>query len=92
MAMYFTDNLKAYPNVIDFFNFEDLTQSIEIEFDPCDPKLFFFSTSEGLFKVNKNDQKSVPLKMNTIGLNSPTGLSLNNEGYLLASFSCGSIW
>jgi len=91
MTMQFSDNLKLYPNVIDYFSFEDLTASIEIEFDPCDPKFFFFSTSEGLFKVNKGDE-NVPVKMNTIGLNSPTALSLNNEGYLLVAFSCGSIW
>lgn len=32
-----------------------------------------------------------PVKMETMGLNSPTAISLCDKGYLLAAFSCGSI-
>lgn len=31
----------------------DITSSIEIEFDPTDASIFFFTTTEGLFKVDK---------------------------------------
>jgi len=30
--------------------------------------------------------------MDTIGLNSPTAISMSDKGFLLAAFSCGSIW
>lgn len=53
MVLNYTDNLLLYPNVIDFFKMDDLIQSIEIEFDPMEPQVFFFSTSEGLFKIDK---------------------------------------
>ena len=72
--------------------FNDLTASIEIEFDPMDPQIFFFSTSEGLFKIDKKERNSNPVKMDTIGLNSPTALSMSDRGFLLAAYSCGSIW
>jgi hypothetical protein len=29
--------------------------------------------------------------MDTVGLNSPTALSMSDKGYLLAAYSCGSI-
>lgn len=37
MMLNFSDNLVEYPNVIDPFLMDDLTQSIEIEFDPAEP-------------------------------------------------------
>jgi hypothetical protein len=91
MILNYSDNLRAYPNVIDPFSMDDLNQGIEIEFDPAEPQIFFFSTSEGLFKVDKRQAISVPVKMDTIGLNSPTALSMSDRGYLLAAYSCGSI-
>jgi len=30
--------------------------------------------------------------MEAIGLNSPTALSICDRGYLLAAYSCGSLW
>lgn len=91
MAMNYTDNLMQYSHVIDLSVIEDVTQGIEIEFDPEDAQIFFFSTSEGLFKVDKSDGSEGPIKMDTIGLNSPTALSMCDKGFLLAAFSCGSI-
>ena len=49
MVLNYTDNLFEYENVIDF---ENVIQSIELEFDPEDSQIFFFATTEGLFKVN----------------------------------------
>jgi len=100
MVMNYTDNLLLYPNVIDYTTFDDITASIQLEFDPTDPETFFFSTSEGLFKIDKKQKNSSPVKMDTIGLNSPTALSCSDafvsertqRGYLLAAYSCGSIW
>jgi hypothetical protein len=89
MVMNYTDNLFDYENVIDFDN---VIQSIEIEFDPEDTQIFFFATTEGLFKVDKKENLQKPVKMDTIGLNSPTALSMSDKGYLLTAYSCGSIW
>ena len=90
MSLNYSDNLMQYPNVIDIF--ADITQGIEIEFDPAEPQVFFFSTSEGLFKVDKRETVPVPVKLDTVGLNSPTSMSMSDKGFLLAGFSCGSIW
>ena len=37
MSLNYSDNLMAYPGVIDALSFEDLTQGIEVEFDPSEP-------------------------------------------------------
>ena len=89
MVLNYSDNLFEYENVI---NFENVIQSIEIEFDPEDSQTFFFATTEGLFKVDKNEKSQKPVKMDTIGLNSPTALSMSDKGFLLTAYSCGSIW
>lgn len=91
MVMNYTDNLFEYENVINSFDF-DVIQSIEIEFDPEDTQIFFFTTTEGLFKVDKKEKSQKPVKMDTVGLNSPTALSMSDKGYLLTAYSCGSIW
>lgn len=88
MALNYTDNLLKY---IMNDEFNDIIESIEIEFDPTDSQMFFFSTSTGLFKLDKHEESSVPVKMDTIGLNSPTAISLSDKGFLLAAYSCGSI-
>jgi len=88
MVLNYTDNLMLYPNVM---SFDDLTQSIEIEFDPTEPQVYFFSTSEGLFKIDKRMSSSQPVKMDTLGMNSPTAMSMSDKGFLLAAYSCGSI-
>ena len=53
MTLNYTDNLTDYSNVVDIFRSDDLTQSIDIEFDPVEPQICFFSTSNGLFKIDK---------------------------------------
>lgn len=96
LLLNYSDNLFEYENVIDQSFMMDLTSSIEIEFDPTDSTIFFFTTTEGLFKVDKKmmDKQAgqKPVKMDTMGLNSPTAISLCDKGYLLAAYSCGSIW
>jgi len=65
---------------------------MEIEFDPTDQYTFFFSTSDtGLFKVEKKEKNTEPVKLETQGLASPTALSMSDQGFLLAAFACGSI-
>ena len=72
--------------------FDTIVQTMEIEFDPTDSFTFFFSTSDrGLFKVDKKDKNTEPVKLDTVGLNAPTALSMSDKGLLLAAFSCGSI-
>ena len=73
--------------------FDSIVQTMELEFDPTDSFTFFFSTSDtGLFKVDKKDKNSEPVKLDTMGMNSPTALSMSDRGLLLAAFACGSIW
>ena len=88
MALNYTDNLMKY---IQNEEFDDITASLEIEFDPTDTLVFYFSTSSGLFKLDKHEESSVPVKLDTVGLNSPTALSMSDKGFLLVAFSCGSI-
>ena len=60
MVLNYSDNLTEYPHVIDLMTMEEITQSIEIEFDPSDSQVFFFSTSAGLFKLDKHEEVAVP--------------------------------
>lgn len=91
MSLNYSDNLTDYKNVVDIFADDDLTQSIDIEFDPIELQICFFSTSNGLFKIDKRQANPRPQKMDTVGLNSPTAMSMSDKGLLLAAFSCGSI-
>ena len=68
----------------------DLTQSLDIEFDPVDSNTFYFSSSEGLFKFNRKIS-SEPSKLDTKGMGAPSSLSMSDKGYLLVGFTCGSI-
>lgn len=63
---------------------------MELEFDPKDSNVFYFSTSGNLFKCNRKDSM-VPTKLITEGLGAPTALSMSDEDFLLVGFSCGSI-
>lgn len=76
----------------DPFGMNFAQESVEIEFDPVEPQIFYFSTSRGLFKIDKQEAGGEPIQLDTIGLGSPTALSMNDRGYLLAAYSCGSIW
>ena len=69
---------------------DDMGQGMELEFDPKDSNVFYFSTSGALFKVNRK-ASMVPTKLVSEGLGAPTALSMSDEGYLLVGFSCGSI-
>ena len=40
----------------------------------------------------KKEKNSDPVRLDTLGMNSPTALSMSDRGYLLAAYSCGSIW
>ena len=63
---------------------------MQIEFDPRDTNIFYFSTSNALFKCNRRES-DIPVKMDTEGLGAPSALSMSDEGFLLAGFTCGSI-
>ena len=94
MTLNYHDNLFANENVMTMAAMGDdsIIQTMEIEFDPTDSYIFFFSTSDtGLFKIDKKEKNSDPVKMDCMGLNSPTALSMSDRGYLQAAFSCGSI-
>ena len=68
----------------------DLAQGLELEFDLSDQNIFYFSSSEGLFKYDRR-QCSTPTKLVTNDLGAPTALSMSDMGYLLVGFACGSI-
>ena len=63
---------------------------MELEFDPADSNVFYFSTSGALFKCNRRES-TIPTKLVMDGLGAPTALSMSDQGYLLVGFSCGSI-
>jgi hypothetical protein len=92
MAMNYSANLAAYPNVIDYSRIEALLASLDVEFDPSNPQIYYFSTSDGLFRMDKTGELDDPVRIDTMGLTSPTALSMSDQGYLLVAFSCGSIW
>lgn len=85
----YSENLMDLPELMEKDVF-DISQSLELEFDSTDPNQLYFSSAEGLFKYNRR-QSSVPTKLDTTGLASPTALSMSDKGYLLVGFSCGSI-
>lgn len=92
MVKNYSDNLTLYPNIVNALTVEELAASLDVEFDPTNPQIFYFSTSEGLFRIDKSGSVDEPVKIDTVGLISPTALSMSDQGYLLVSFSCGSIW
>ena len=79
-----------FPEVVGGNCLFDLTQSLELEFDSKDTNTFYFSSSEGLFKFNRRNEMQ-PSRLDTQGIGSPTALSMSDQGYLLAGFTCGSI-
>jgi hypothetical protein len=91
----FSENLMFMPEVFDDQieggeEVSDITQSMELEFDPTDNNVFYFSTSRALFKCNRR-HSSVPVKLDTTGLGAPSALSMSDNKYLLVGFTCGSI-
>jgi hypothetical protein len=70
--------------------YSDISQSMDLEFDPNDGNVFYFSTSESLFRCNRR-VSSVPAKLSTDDLGAPTAISMSDSKYLLVGFSCGSV-
>jgi hypothetical protein len=91
MVMNYSDNLTRFSNVVDLFSTLDVLASLDVEFDPTNTQIYYFSTSGGLFRMDKTGELDEPVKIDTIGLSAPTALSMSDEGLLLAAFSCGSI-
>ena len=50
----------------DIFNSDEPAQSLELEFDPTDHNIFYFSTSSGLYKCNRRESET-PVKLNIDG-------------------------
>ena len=87
----FSESMMFMPEIFENIDgLNDIGQSMELEFDPKDSNVFYFSTSGSLFKCNRKDTM-VSTKLITEGLGAPTALSMSDEGYLLVGFSCGSI-
>ena len=84
----YTVNLQFHaPHV---FDGDDIAQTMDLEFDPNDQNVFYFSTSSSLYKCNRRESDE-PVKMNTEGLGAPSALSMSDSQYLLVGFTCGSI-
>ena len=83
-------NLMSISEVFDTSNIFDISSSLELEFDPADINVLYFSCTLGLFKMNRRES-TVPQRLDTTGLEVPTALSISDMGYLLVGFSCGSI-
>lgn len=87
----FSENLMFIPEVFENADgYSDVTQSMDLEFDPNDGNVFYFSTSQSLFRCNRR-VSSVPTKLNTDDLGAPTAISMSDSKYLLVGFSCGSV-
>lgn len=72
----YSENLMFSPDVFD--GTKDIAQSMELEFDPTDHNIFYFSSSEALFKCNRRDS-NVPVRLNTEGLGSPSAMSMSDS-------------
>jgi len=72
----YTINLNFVPNLFD--NMDDMTMTLDLEFDPNDQNIFYFSTSGNLYKCNRRESDT-PVKMNTDGLGAPTALSMSDS-------------
>lgn len=83
----YTVNLQFVPNV---FEGDDLAQTLDLEFDPNDQNIFYFSTTSSLYKCNRRESDE-PVRLNTEGLGAPTAMSMSDSQYLLVGFTCGSI-
>jgi hypothetical protein len=68
----------------------DLACTMDLQFDPNDHNVFYFTTSQGVFKCNRRESDE-PVKLGSDGLGTPTCLSMSDSEYLLVGFSCGSI-
>ena len=87
----YSENLMKFPEAaIGMGGLLSASQSLELEFDPTDPNRLFFSTSEGLYKLNRRAGKR-PTQMECPGLGAPTALSCSDNKFLLVGFACGSI-
>ena len=87
----FSESMMFMPEIFENIDgYNDVAQGMELEFDPKDSNVFYFSTSGSLFKVNRKTSM-VPTKLVTEGLGAPSALSMSDEGFLLVGFSCGSI-
>jgi len=87
----FSESMMFMPEIFENLDgMSDIGMGMELEFDPKDSNVFYFSTSGSLFKVNRK-ASMIPTKLITEGLGAPTALSMSDEGYLLVGFSCGSI-
>ena len=87
----FSQNLMFLPEIFNNADgFGDIAQSLDLEFDPIDPNVFYFSTSDGLFRCNRR-LSNIPTRLSTEDLGAPTAISMSDNNYLLVGFSCGSI-
>ena len=91
MLQNFSENMMFMPEIFDNPDgMNDIAAALQIEFDPKDQNIFYFSTSSSLFKCSRKDT-DIPAKLETVGLGAPTALAMSDEGFLLAGFACGSI-
>jgi hypothetical protein len=72
------------------FPIQDVTQSMYLEADPKDPNVFYFSSTNALFKCDRRVSNE-PVRLDTTGLGAVSCLSMSDNQYLLAGFTCGSI-
>lgn len=66
------------------------TTGLTLEFDQADANKFFFGCTSGLFKVDRKITPE-PTQLSTEGFGAASALSMSDDKYLLAGFTCGSI-
>ena len=81
----FSENLMFMEEIFENLDgFNDINEAMQMEFDPRDTNVFYFSTSSALFKCNRRES-DIPVKMETEGLGAPSALSMSDEGFLATS-------
>ena len=74
-----SESLMFMPEIFNYADeFKDIAQSLELEFDPVNNDVFYFSTTEALFRCDRRET-AVPVKLNTEGLGAPSALSMSDS-------------
>lgn len=62
----FSENLMFMPDIFTDDGGHDVAQALKLEFDPTDHNIFYFSTTEALFKCDRRENNSsVPVRLDT---------------------------
>lgn len=73
----FVVNLQFMPDIWSDTS-KDFGQTFDLEFDPVDQNIFYFSTTTCLYKCNRKTSDT-PVRLDTKGLGAPSALSMSDS-------------